>query len=311
MGPVARRQQWCAVSRYVLQPVVFCVWCAVCGVPETYQAAVLDLLELLLLVLLLRVLETERVEATLAKANIASGVVTLRVVRGGVRRRSRRNRRDDSAAVCSPMTLRPSADSRASDAAFPARESEADGRTDGRTDGRAGRQGGAARTDLDALLEALGLEGANEDGKLHKAPLRHRAEGSERVELAEVVGGVRREVVDVREHETKPRELGNTAVLECGGWGERTGEWPGGGATGSGRRAVAGAGASTNLELRLAVPLDRLERHVCEGEGGGLRDLVSIEKSCAEEWFYSRLSRRRRCHRDQRSEVPRTQACIS
>mmetsp|Transcript_109890 Transcript_109890/g.319790 ORF Transcript_109890/g.319790 Transcript_109890/m.319790 type:complete len:267 (+) Transcript_109890:85-885(+) len=124
------------------------------------QAAVLDLLELLLLVLLLRVLETERVEATLAKANIARGVVTL-----------------------------------------------------------------------DALGVTLGLKSTNEDGQLHKAPLRHRAHGGERVELTEVVGGVRREVVDVREHETKPRELGNTAVLQ----------------------------------LRLAVPLDRLERHVWKG----------------------------------------------
>mmetsp|Transcript_2828 Transcript_2828/g.4650 ORF Transcript_2828/g.4650 Transcript_2828/m.4650 type:complete len:250 (-) Transcript_2828:27-776(-) len=124
---------------------------------EHGQAAVLDLLELLLLVLLLRVFETERVEATLAKADIARGVVAL-----------------------------------------------------------------------DALLEALGLKSADEDGDLHKAPLRHRTHGGESVQLAEVVGGVRREMVDVREDETKPRELGDAAVLE----------------------------------LRLTVPLDRLERHV-------------------------------------------------
>ena len=73
--------------------------------------------------------------------------------------------------------------------------------------------GMAGRPDLDALRVTLGLESANEDRNLHKAPLRHGAHSGERVELAEVVRGVRREVVDVREHETKPRELCNTAVL--------------------------------------------------------------------------------------------------
>ena len=68
-------------------------------------------------------------------------------------------------------------------------------------------------TDLDALLEALRLKSTNEDGDLHEAPLRHRAHGGKSVKLAEVVGSVRREMVDVGENEAEPRELGNTAVL--------------------------------------------------------------------------------------------------